>query len=102
MSEIITPLIYQFGVGGVGGFFAGYVAKKMTKIFAVLIGIFVIALLYLSYQGIISVNFDKLWAASKDLFGGVGAAAEWLGAIVSILPITGSFLVGFLIGWKLG
>lgn len=102
MSGILTPLVYQFGLGGVGGFFIGYIAKKRTKIFAVIIGFFIIALLYLGYRGIISINYDELGEASKTALGGTGAAAEWLGTAVSVLSFTGSFLVGFLLGWKLG
>lgn len=102
MSELVAPLAYQFGLGGIGGFFIGYLVKKLTKIFAIIAAIFIVALLYLGYKGIISINYDKLWEAAKGALGGTGALAEGLATIVSLLPFTGSFLLGFLIGWKLG
>ena len=48
MSEIITPIVYQLGLGAVGGFIVGFALKKITKLFIVIIGLFVLALLYLS------------------------------------------------------
>jgi uncharacterized membrane protein (Fun14 family) len=42
----ITPLIYQVGIGGIGGFIAGYAFKKLLKIVAVIVGLFILALIY--------------------------------------------------------
>ena len=50
MSEIITPVLSQVGLGGVGGFVVGFALKKLTKLFIVVIGLFVLALLYLSIK----------------------------------------------------
>jgi uncharacterized membrane protein (Fun14 family) len=43
----IIPLTYQVGVGGVGGFIAGYASKKLLKIVALIVGLFILALIYL-------------------------------------------------------
>ena len=102
MSEIISPLIYQFGIGGVGGFIVGYAVKKISKLVAVLIGLFIIILLYLGASGIISINYNKLWNALSDGLGLAGQAADWLIGLISLLPFMGSFVVGFLLGFKLG
>jgi uncharacterized membrane protein (Fun14 family) len=45
MSEIVTPVVWQLGLGAVGGFIAGFALKKITKLFIVVIGLFVLALL---------------------------------------------------------
>jgi uncharacterized membrane protein (Fun14 family) len=102
MSEIVSPLVYQFGIGGIGGFIAGYAIKKISKLIVVLIGLFAIALIYLSTQGIININYQALWNAAKGLVGGGEQAASWLVGVISVLPFVGSFAVGFLIGFKLG
>lgn len=102
MSEVVSPFIYQLGIGGVGGFIVGYAMKKISKIVAILIGLFIIALLYLGTSGIISVNYDKLWNAMGEWLGLAGQTAEWLIGLVSLLPFVGSFILGFLIGFKLG
>jgi len=102
MSEVISPLVYQLGIGGIGGFIVGYALKKLSKLIVVLIGIFIIALIYLSTQGIISINYQALWNAAAGLVGGAEQAASWLVGIISVLPFIGSFIVGFLLGFKLG
>jgi len=102
MSEFLSPLAYQLGIGGVGGFIVGFAIKKITKLIAIIIGLFIIALLYLGTSGIISINYDKLWNATAGWLGLAGQAAEWLVGLISLLPFVGSFLVGFVLGFKLG
>jgi len=102
MSEITSPLVYQLGIGGVGGFIVGFAVKKISKLIIILIGIFLIALIYLSTQNIITINYQALWNAAAGLLGGAERAAPWLVGLVSVLPFAGSFIVGFLIGFKLG
>lgn len=102
MSEILSPLAFQLGIGGIGGFIIGYAVKKISKIIAVIIGLFVIALLYLSTSGIISINYGALWEAMGGWLGGAGQAASWLVSVISLIPFAGSFLVGLLLGFKLG
>jgi uncharacterized membrane protein (Fun14 family) len=102
MSEIISPLAYQLGIGGIGGFVVGFAIKKLSKLIVILIGLFIIALLYLGTQGIIRINYESLWNALAGLLGFAGEAAGWLIGLLSLLPFLGSFLVGFLLGFKLG
>ncbi len=102
MSEIATPLVFQLGAGAVGGFIVGYAIKKVAKLIVVLIGIFLLALIYLSSQGILYVNYDKLFNAVKGSLGGAGEAFGWLTPIIAHLPFAGSFLAGFFLGFKLG
>ena len=45
MSEIVLPIVYQLGAGGILGFVVGYAIKKMMKIVAVIIGIFALILI---------------------------------------------------------
>jgi len=102
MSEMISPLVYQLGIGGIGGFIVGYAIKKISKLIVVLIGLFVVALLYLGTSGMISVNYEALWNAMKGWLGLAGQAAEWLIGLISLIPFMGSFIVGFALGFKLG
>jgi len=102
MSEILSPLVYQLGIGAIGGFIIGHVIKKISKLIVILIGLFIIALLYLGIKGIISINYEALWNALKGSLGMVGSAFSWLVGIISLLPFTGSFIAGFVIGLKLG
>ena len=102
MSEILSPLAYQLGIGGVGGFVVGYAFKKISKLIIVLIGLFIIALLYLGTSGIININYQRLFDALANSLGLAREAAGWLIGLISLLPFLGSFIVGFLLGFKLG
>jgi uncharacterized membrane protein (Fun14 family) len=102
MSEIITPVVWQLGLGGVGGFIVGFALKKITKIFIVIIGLFVAALLYLSVQGVININYPALWDTIAKGLGVATGAASWVVGVVSVLPFIGTFAVGFLLGLKIG
>ncbi len=98
----VTPLVYQLGLGGIGGFIAGFALKKMMKLAALIIGIFVIALVYLGYQGIISINYSELGKAVSGALGLTGTAANFLGPIIAHLPFAGTFGLGFFLGLKIG
>ena len=53
-----------------GGFFigllSGYAIKKIIKIAAVIVGLFIAALAYLEFQRIIDVNWAKIQAVSQN------------------------------------
>ncbi|HKZ94297.1 MAG TPA: FUN14 domain-containing protein [Candidatus Bathyarchaeia archaeon] len=98
----LTPLSYQLGVGGIGGFIAGYALKKFMKIVAVIIGLFILALVYLGYRGIITVNYGELGDSVSGALGLSGQAAELITPIIAHLPFAGAFGLGFFLGFKMG
>jgi uncharacterized membrane protein (Fun14 family) len=93
MSEVVSPLVLQLCVGGVGGFTVGFALKKFRKLILLLIGIFIVVLIYLSTQGA---------GALSSLLGLTGSAFSWLIGVISLLPLAASFVAGFLLGLKLG
>ena len=101
MSELVIPIIYQLCVGGIGGFFVGYVVRKVTKIIAVILGIFLLSLISLAYVGAISVNYDELIEVLSKL-AIPEQAAELLTPILANLPFAASFIIAFLIGLTKG
>ena len=76
------------------GFVAGCAIKKLLKILAVIAGLFALALIYLGYTGIISVNYEKLTEAIEGLMSGLRGATQWAWPIIANLSFAGSFLVG--------
>lgn len=100
--SIVTPIVFQLGFGGIAGFIVGYAFKKLTKLLAIIAGLFFVALMYLAYKGIISINFNALVDAITGLLGTAGQATSWIAPIIGVLPFAGSFVVGLLIGFKLG
>jgi uncharacterized membrane protein (Fun14 family) len=102
LSEIIGPVVYELGLGAIGGFVVGFALKKIAKIFLIVLGVFIAVLLYLGASDIININFSALWSAVGDWLGGAGAAASWLIGLLALLPFIGSFAVGFFLGFKIG
>ncbi len=82
----------------------GFTLKKLSKLILLLIGLFIVVLLYLGMKRIInvSINYDALFKAISDFLGWAGFAISWLTHVVALLPFTGSFIAGFLLGLKLG
>ena len=100
--SFLSPLAYQFGVGGVGGFIAGYALKKLMKLVVVIIGLFILALVYLGYKGILSVNYDALGNSVSGALGLTGQAADLITPIIAHLPFAGAFGLAFFLGFKIG
>jgi uncharacterized membrane protein (Fun14 family) len=102
MSEIFPQIGYQVGIGAVGGFIVGYAVKKIGKLIAILAGLVIIGLIYLSTRGKISINWGALFNALTIAMGVLGTAFSWLAGVIALLPFAGTFIAGFLLGLKLG
>ncbi|NIR86997.1 hypothetical protein GWO13_05250 [Candidatus Bathyarchaeota archaeon] len=97
MNDALIPIAYQLGIGGIGGFFFGYVIKKVIRI-AILIGVFVFSLIYLAYSEVINVDYDELTGFARVVEPALGLLAP----LVSAFPFLGSFFVGLVFGLKKG
>ncbi|HEX2014831.1 MAG TPA: FUN14 domain-containing protein [Nitrososphaera sp.] len=101
----------SIGFGGVAGFLVGYAIKKVFKITLFLVGLFIAAMGYFSYLGILSVNWDKLGATASDVTTGLGnttgqataAGDQLVTALVNFgIPFTGTFAAAFVFGFIKG
>jgi uncharacterized membrane protein (Fun14 family) len=100
-----------------GGFFAGiligWAVKKVIKLVAIMAGLFLAGLVYLQYQQIASINWDKLEQISEGVVNTVvNATTNMVGgghpevtelAITNFgIPLTSSMSVEFTIGFMKG
>ncbi len=102
MSVVIPQLGFQLGAGGIGGFIVGFAIKKISKLVAIVVGLFVLALIYLSTQGILSINYSALFDGIAKALGLAQSAFSWVVTVISLLPFAGTFVAGFLLGFKIG
>jgi uncharacterized membrane protein (Fun14 family) len=66
-SELsVEDFIFSAGGGFLFGAVAGYVIKKVMKIAAVVIGLYVVGLAYLSYRGWVDVKWGTMVDASRS------------------------------------
>ena len=59
-TDTLTSMSVTIGGGFFGGLLLGYALKKVVKVIAVIVGLFMAGLAYLQYQQIASVNWDKI------------------------------------------
>ena len=102
MSELITPLVTQLGIGGIAGFCVGYAVKKVAKLAAVLLGVAFIGLQYLAYKGIIAIDFTALKSWASSLIGQAGEAEGFIIDLFANLPFGTGLAGGLLIGLRKG
>jgi uncharacterized membrane protein (Fun14 family) len=99
MYELLTPIVYVLAIGGVAGYFVGFLVKKLLHL-ALTIGVFAFLLMYMIYTNAINLNLDELLAnisTFADVLGPLGFAT-----LVSSAPFIGSFVVGLVLGLRRG
>ena len=95
MNATITQLFFSLSIGGIGGFLIGCVIKKVVKIAMFVLGLFLLSLFYLMSENVITINFENLYVMIGNFFD---QTIVFITNIIPILPITGSFACGFMLG----
>jgi uncharacterized membrane protein (Fun14 family) len=100
-----------------GGFFAGviigYVLKKVVKLVAVVVGLFLAGLAYLQYQQIVSISWNKIPRLLQNAASSLANATTQIPSFSSDhtaalamtnfgIPLTGSLAMGFAVGFMKG
>jgi len=97
MDDLLTPIVYVLVIGGVGGYFMGYLIKRLLHL-ALTIGVFVFLFLYMVYTRSIDLNLGELASnvtKFADILGPLGFTA-----LLSSAPFVGSFVVGLVLGLR--
>ncbi|GIV03745.1 MAG: hypothetical protein KatS3mg077_1498 [Candidatus Binatia bacterium] len=95
----------QLGFGGMAGLVAGYAAKKVARLAAIVLGLLFFALQILAHQGWITIHWQEVERAADELWRQAHQQGwgEWLWAVmIGNLPFGGAFTAGFLLGTRLG
>jgi uncharacterized membrane protein (Fun14 family) len=121
--ESFAPAAATLGGGFFVGVLIGYALKKVIKIVAVIVGLFLAGLAYLQYHQIANINWNKLQTVSEgtittlsnaiiiqnpaisDISSGdvhSAATASSLAMTSFGIPFTGSMSAGFTIGFIKG
>jgi len=108
-SSLVIPGT-EFGGGGLIGFVIGYGLKKIARllliVFSVLVAAVSIPLAYLSYKGIITINYALLIPYVTQAENYVISTATWLytiiGGMTQGLPILAGVGMGFTLGLAKG
>ena len=85
MATDLAPLAGNVGGGFFLGFITGYAIKKIAKLTAVIIGMFIAGLAYLEYQRILSVDWHKVQAISQN---GIAWVADALTHVSTTMDVS--------------
>lgn len=92
----LPPTVYLLIIGGILGFFIGYVIKKNIKTLSISLGVLLLALISLDAIGAVVLHEGIVELMSK-LVDPV-QMMEMLMPIVIYLPLVGSFVAGCIVG----
>ena len=106
-SDIIASISATIGGGFFGGLLIGYALKKIVKLIAVIVGLFIAGLAYLQYQQIASFNWNKIEGTITSLANTTAntfndKSIETLGLTNFGIPLTSGMSAGFAIGFMRG
>jgi uncharacterized membrane protein (Fun14 family) len=97
------------GIGGgfFGGLLLGYALKKVVKLKAVIVGLFIAVLAYLQYQQIASVNWNRIEGTISTIANATTNTfndhyIESLAMTNLGIPLTSGVSAGFAIGFMKG
>ncbi len=103
--EAIQPYIGQITFGGLAGFVAGYALKKVGKVAAIALGLFLVGLQLLAYYGYVTVDWTRIQHSVDPLLGKDQLEGMWQG-LLNVLtynaPFAGGFAAGLVWGLKRG
>jgi uncharacterized membrane protein (Fun14 family) len=108
-TDTLTSMSTTIGGGFFGGLVIGYALKKVIKMLAVVVGLFLAGLAFLQYHQIASINWNKIEgtitavadAATSTINDNSNVAALAMMSNFGI-PFTSSLSVGFTIGFMKG
>jgi uncharacterized membrane protein (Fun14 family) len=103
----ISSIWAVVGGGFFGGLLLGYAIKKVVKLIAVVVGLFLAGLAYLQYQQVASVNWDKIENTITGLANTTTNTLndyyiESLATTNLGIPLIGGMSAGFAIGFMKG
>jgi uncharacterized membrane protein (Fun14 family) len=106
-ADLFTSIPAIIGGGFIGGLLLGFALKKVVKLTAVVVGLFIAGLAFLQYQQIAYFDWDKIERMITATFGNVSSQIS--GQDISSfalsnlgIPLTSGMSAGFAVGFMKG
>ena len=97
MENLIPPIMFMLIIGGVSGYLAGHLVKRVSGM-ALTIGIFAFIVIALAYTGNLNLNFEAITANISNVLGII--APLGIIALLSSVPFVASFIAGLFVGFR--
>jgi uncharacterized membrane protein (Fun14 family) len=107
-ADIITPVSTIVGGRFFGGLLLGYAIKKVVKLIAVIVGLFIAGLAYLQYQQIAAFDWNRIEVLASAALGNVTAQISNSQEATALamsnfgISLSGSMSAGFAVGFMKG
>jgi uncharacterized membrane protein (Fun14 family) len=108
-TDTLTSMSASIGGGFFGGLLIGYALKKVIKMLAVVVGLFLAGLAYLQYQHIATIHWHKVEGAITKLAAATNSTINDNNNTAALammsnlgIPLTSSMSIGFTIGFMKG
>jgi uncharacterized membrane protein (Fun14 family) len=107
-ADVYTSIPATISGGFVGGLLLGFAIKKVVKLIAVVVGLFIAGLAYLQYQQIAYLDWDNIEGMITAAFGNVTSQIFSNQDISSFalsnlgIPLTSGISAGFAVGFMKG
>ena len=103
----INSIAATIGGGFFGGLLLGYAIKKVVKLLAIVVGLFIAGLAYLQYQQLAFFNWDRIEGSISTIANATTNTfndhnIESLATTNLGIPLTGGMSAGFAIGFMKG
>ena len=105
--QTLLPAIGGFSGAAAIGALLGYGFKKLLKVMVIILAgiaaIVAVPLGYLSYKGIITVDWNALYALMQSaITSSAGLIANLIQSVSIGIPVLGGFGTGFAVGFQKG
>ena len=107
-GDTITSISAIIGGGFFGGLLLGYALKKIVKIIAVILGLFIAGLAYLQYQQIAFFDWNRIEGLLTSTLGNITSQVSSSQNTTAFaifdfgIPLTSSMSAGFALGLMKG
>jgi uncharacterized membrane protein (Fun14 family) len=105
----VSPIATTVGGGFVAGILLGYALKKVIKMLAVVVGLFLAGLAFMQYQQIASINWNKIEGTIMMIANTTSSTMNDNNNVAALammsnfgIPLTSSMSVGFTIDFMKG
>lgn len=109
LTESLFSMSATIGGGFFGGLLLGYALKKIIKLIAVGAGLFIAGIVYLHYQQVAAIDWNRIEALVTTALGNATSQISTSQDLTTALamsnfgiPLTGGMSAGFTVGFLKG
>jgi uncharacterized membrane protein (Fun14 family) len=108
IADSFSSVATTISGGFFGGLLIGWALKKVIKMLAIVVGLFLAGLAYLQYQQIASINWNKIEGTITAVANAATSTINDNNNVATLamsnfgIPLTSSMSIGFTIGFLKG